>query len=194
MLARIGTWCFNNPWKALAGWIVGIVAVMGISGAVGPAFNDAFETPDSETAHGFAVLEEYFPGQAGGVNFGSVVFQAEQGVADPEVQRVMEEFFAEIETKGDAGDYSVLVSNHCNSVSSNIAVLTVNEPATFLSDLEDAAIRLDVNLRSGRAVCKASDTCNSAVVCSSRPKPMHAWANWKALFTISYRRLQQVRK
>jgi len=108
MLARIGTWCFNNPWKALAGWILGIVVVMGISGAVGPAFNDAFETPDSETARGFAVLEEYFPGQAGGVNFGSVVFQAEQGIDDPAVQAAMEEFFAEIETKGDAGDYSVV--------------------------------------------------------------------------------------
>jgi RND superfamily putative drug exporter len=131
MLARIGTWCFSNPWKALAGWIVGIVAVMGVSGAIGPAFNDAFETPDSETARGFAVLEEHFPGQAGGVNFGSVVFQAEQGIADPAVQEVMEEFFAEIEAKGDAGDYSVVSpyspfgAQQVNG-SGNVAYATVN--------------------------------------------------------------------
>ena len=108
MLARIGTWSFLHPWKVLGAWLLGIVAVFGIAGAVGPAFNDAFETPDSDTADGFAVLEEFFPGQAGSANTGSIVFRAEQGVADPVVQAAMEDFFAEVDDKGEPGQYSVV--------------------------------------------------------------------------------------
>lgn len=93
MLARIGKWCFENRRIALAAWIVLIVLVSALSGAMGAAFNDEFTTPDSDTADGFAVLEEYFPEQAGSVNTGSVVFKAEQGVSDPEVQAVMQEYF-----------------------------------------------------------------------------------------------------
>jgi len=93
MVARIGSWCFKNRGKTLVAWFIGLVLI-GLAASGGPTFNDAFEVPDSETADGFAVLDEYFPGQAGSVNTGSIVFQAEQGVNDPTVQATMEEFFS----------------------------------------------------------------------------------------------------
>ncbi len=95
MLASIGRWSFRHPWYALAIWIVALVGVGGAAGAIGSAFSATFEIPDSETADGFETLDEYFGGAGSGIP-GSIVFSAEQGVTDPEVQTAMSEMFAEV--------------------------------------------------------------------------------------------------
>lgn len=93
MIARIGRFCFINRRLTVGLWVLTVILVSVISGTVGDQFNDEFTTPDSDTADGFAVLDEYFPGQAGSVNTGSIVFQADQGIDDPEVVVVMSEYF-----------------------------------------------------------------------------------------------------
>ena len=76
-------------------WVVAIFVLSGISGAVGSDFSDSFDDFDSEATRGFDMLEEGFGGS--GETTGTVVFVAEDGVDDPQVQATMEEIFAGIE-------------------------------------------------------------------------------------------------
>ncbi len=61
---------------------------------IGSGFAGIREAPDSETADGFDVLDQYFGGIGTGLG-GEIVFTAPQGVDDPAVQAAMSEMFAE---------------------------------------------------------------------------------------------------
>jgi putative drug exporter of the RND superfamily len=63
-----------------------------VSGAVGNAFRDEFNLPDVESKTGFDILDDNFGGQGTGV-IGTVVFHADQGVDDPEVEAAMQALF-----------------------------------------------------------------------------------------------------
>ncbi len=93
MIARIGYWCYANRGKAVIAWIIAVIAFFALSGAAGSAFSNEFTSPDSESTDGFAMLQENFPEQGASINRGSIVFQADQGVDDPEVIAGMEELF-----------------------------------------------------------------------------------------------------
>ena len=92
MIARLGRLCFRRRRLVLALWIAVLLGVNALSGVVGTSFANAFAIPESESRDGFDVLEEHFPGV--GVEFGTIVFTADAGVDDPEVQAAMEEMFA----------------------------------------------------------------------------------------------------
>jgi RND superfamily putative drug exporter len=94
MLARVSGWCFDHRIAAVGLWLVGLVAVFGVAGTVGPAFSATSDVPDSDSADGFAVLEEHFPELGTGGKSGTIVFRAPQGVDDPEVTAAMGELFA----------------------------------------------------------------------------------------------------
>jgi putative drug exporter of the RND superfamily len=53
--------------------------------------------PDSDSAAGFAVLEEHFPELGTGGQSGTIVFRADQGVDDPAVVAAMERLFATVD-------------------------------------------------------------------------------------------------
>ena len=91
-LRRLGRFCYRRHWPVIIAWIVGIFVLGGIAGAVGDGYSDSFGDFESEATQGFDMLEEGF-GNAG-ENNGTIVFPAEQGVDDPEVQAAMEELFA----------------------------------------------------------------------------------------------------
>jgi len=95
LLRRLGRFCHRHHWAVLIVWIVGIFVLSGVSGAVGSDFSDSFDDFDSEATRGFDMLEEGFGGS--GETTGTVVFVAEDGVDDPQVQATMEEIFAGIE-------------------------------------------------------------------------------------------------
>ncbi|MEL7206753.1 MAG: MMPL family transporter, partial [Actinomycetota bacterium] len=92
MYQRLGQWCYRNWGRVLVLWLVVIVGVVGSSGAVGGAFDSSFEIPESESRDGFDALDEYFGG-AGNGQPGSIVFQTDLGVDDPEVMAMMSELF-----------------------------------------------------------------------------------------------------
>ncbi len=103
MYANLGRWCFDNPWKVIAGWAVIIVALVGSLGALGgPAYDSSFEIPDSESSSGFDVVNDYFGGFGGGQP-GSIVFEAEQGIDDPEVQTAMSAYIESIRAETGPG-------------------------------------------------------------------------------------------
>ncbi|WP_229022796.1 MMPL family transporter [Actinomarinicola tropica] len=59
-----------------------------VAGAAGNDFRDEFNLPDVESKVGFDILDESFGGEGTGI-VGTVVFRADQGVDDPEVQEAV---------------------------------------------------------------------------------------------------------
>ena len=92
-LARISAWCFDHRIAAIGLWVVGLAAVLGAAGAVGPSYDGVLDIPASDSADGFDVLEQHFPDLGVGGLSGTIVFRADQGVDDPEVTAAMEELF-----------------------------------------------------------------------------------------------------
>ena len=97
LIARLSGWCFDHRRAALGIWATALIVVFAAAGAIGPAFSASSEAPDSESADGFAVLNEYFGDLGTGGQSGTIVFSAEQGVDDPEVVAAMETLFAEVD-------------------------------------------------------------------------------------------------
>lgn len=104
-LRRLGRACYRHHWRVLGAWIAAIVLLGGVGNAIGTGYSDSFGDFDSEATRGFDLLEEGF-GAGGGENQGTIVFTAEQGVDDPEVQAAMTELFeqvADLEADGEIG-------------------------------------------------------------------------------------------
>ena len=93
LLGRISGWCFDHRGKAVGLWLVALLMIFGAAGAAGSRFSTSSSVPDSGSAAGFAVLKEHFPDLGTGGQSGTIVFQARQGVEDPEVKAAMEELF-----------------------------------------------------------------------------------------------------
>lgn len=92
--ARLGRFGFRRRWLTLGTWVAILVSVFVLVGTIGTSSDSSFSIPDSESKNGFVTLDEYFGGVGSGRS-GSIVFYAEQGVEDAEVQSAMTEMFAE---------------------------------------------------------------------------------------------------
>src|SRR5690242_9044116 len=64
-LARLAGWCYDHRRRVLAGWILVVVAIIGLSGAVGSAFQDNFTSGSSPSQRAQNLLAQRFPAQAG---------------------------------------------------------------------------------------------------------------------------------
>ncbi len=94
MFASLGRWCFRNRGKVAIGWLAALILGGVLTNAlIGTAYSTEFALPDVESKRGFDILEEHFAGSSAGSEGGTIVFYAEQGVNDPEVQAAMTEFF-----------------------------------------------------------------------------------------------------
>ena len=97
MFTKLARWCYRKPWQVIGAWVLILAAILGSVGAMGgPAFDNSFSVPDSESADGFDILTENFGGLGAGAN-GSVVFETALGVDDPAVVAVMTEYFDELQ-------------------------------------------------------------------------------------------------
>ena len=96
MFGRLGSWCFARRRTVVALWVLAVVVVGGASSAVGGSFGEEFDPPGFESSRGFDTLEEEFGGQGAGTT-GTIVFRADDGVADPEVKAAMEQLFERVE-------------------------------------------------------------------------------------------------
>jgi RND superfamily putative drug exporter len=94
VFSRLGTWCHDRRKLVLGLWLGVLVFGFAVSGAAGNAFRDEFNLPDVESKTGFDILDDNFGGQGTGV-VGTIVFQADQGVADPDVEAAMQALFDE---------------------------------------------------------------------------------------------------
>jgi RND superfamily putative drug exporter len=96
LFASLGRWCFRNRGKVALGWL-GVLALVGVlaNQVIGTAYSTEFALPDVESRRGFDILDEHFADSSAGGEGGTIVFRAEQGVTDPEVQAAMTAFFEE---------------------------------------------------------------------------------------------------
>jgi putative drug exporter of the RND superfamily len=95
MLKRLAEVCFRRRRRVLLVWVLGIVVLGAVMGAVGSGYRSDFTLPDVESKRGIDILDDQFGGQGAG-QVGNIVFVAERGVEDPEVRAVMEPFLAEV--------------------------------------------------------------------------------------------------
>jgi RND superfamily putative drug exporter len=95
VLSRLGRWCHDRRWLVVLLWVAVLFFGNAILSAAGGADTDAdFSLPNVESKRGTDILEDSFGGQGSGFG-GSIVFEADQGVDDPEVRSAMEGLFDE---------------------------------------------------------------------------------------------------
>ena len=90
--AKLGRFSFRRRWTVLGAWLTVLVVAFALAGSLGTANDSAFDIPASESKNGFETLDTYFGGLGSGWS-GSIVFRAEQGVADADVTATMTELF-----------------------------------------------------------------------------------------------------
>ena len=95
MWARLGRFSFRRRRYVLGAWITVLVVVFALVGSIGASSDSSFSIPDSESKSGFDTLDEYFGGLGSGRS-GTIVFRADQGIDDPDVQAAMTELFDEV--------------------------------------------------------------------------------------------------
>lgn len=93
--ARLGGHAYDRRAEVVLAWILVLIAVIFSVGVIGASTESSFDTPDSESARGFEILQDNF-GSAGSFLSGSVVFEAPAGVDDPAVVTTMTVIFDEI--------------------------------------------------------------------------------------------------
>ena len=92
---RLGSFAFRRRRTVLAAWVVVLVGTLVAVGSIGSSSESSFESPDSDSLAGFEILKENF-GAGGSFISGSIVFEAEQGVAASVVQVEMSALFDEV--------------------------------------------------------------------------------------------------
>jgi putative drug exporter of the RND superfamily len=94
-MRRLAEMCFRRRGRVLIAWVLGIMVLGGVSGAIGTGYRSDFTLPDVESKHGIDILKEHFGGQGAGIA-GNIVFQADQGVNDPQVRQTLEQFLGQV--------------------------------------------------------------------------------------------------
>ncbi len=131
MFFRLGAWCHDHGKTVVGSWVAIVIIGAVLAGTVGVAFREEFNLPASESRDGFDLLEEAFGGTGTNAT-GTIVFKAEQGVRDPEVQAEMEQLFAAV---GEQPGVLTVISPYSEAgsgqISENglIAYATVDMPA-----------------------------------------------------------------
>src|SRR5262245_48841449 len=96
MFSRLASWSHDHRKLVVVLWVAALVVGNGIASSIGDAYRQDFSLEGFESTDGFTLVESEFDDGSGSPQSGQIVFAAEQGVDDPEVQAAMEEMFAEV--------------------------------------------------------------------------------------------------
>jgi putative drug exporter of the RND superfamily len=95
MLERLAGWSYRRRWPMLGLWIAALIGFNFLASSAGGEYATDFSLPGAESQEAYDLLSERFPTESG--DNAQVVFRAEDGVDDPEVQASIESLLAEIE-------------------------------------------------------------------------------------------------
>jgi RND superfamily putative drug exporter len=96
-LARMARWSAGHRKTVLVAWVVGLVAVMGISNAVGTDYANSSSSGNTESQRATDLLKRDFPAQAGDTD--QIVLHATDGkVTDPAVRSRVAPMLAKVAT------------------------------------------------------------------------------------------------
>src|SRR5688572_5406647 len=96
MFSRIGTWCHDRRKLVVVLWLLLLFVGNGVASSIGDAYRQDFSLEGFESTDGFALVESEFSDGSGSPQSGQVVFEAEQGVDDPEVRAAMEKMLGQV--------------------------------------------------------------------------------------------------
>ncbi|HEY2398539.1 MAG TPA: MMPL family transporter [Solirubrobacteraceae bacterium] len=77
IVARLGQWASAHRRLTLVGWVVLLIASLGVSGAIGSNYSNSFSLPGTESQRALDLLKRDFPAQSGDSD--QVVFHARSG-------------------------------------------------------------------------------------------------------------------
>lgn len=108
LLARLGERSAKRPWRVLITFILSIVLLGGVAGAVGAGFTNEVRIGNTDSQKATDLLTSEFPQAAG--DTATLVFysDADAGVTDPEVQARLLETFEEIVDQEDVNSVTPL--------------------------------------------------------------------------------------
>jgi len=95
VLGRLAAFCYRRRGTVVAAWVAFLVGALALSAVVGGEFKTQFELPGSESQDAIDILESSGFADRTGAQ-GQIVFEAQQGVDDPQVREAMEAFFARV--------------------------------------------------------------------------------------------------
>ncbi|HJR44612.1 MAG TPA: MMPL family transporter [Actinomycetota bacterium] len=94
MLERIARFSYRRRWLTLLIWVIALVGFNVLQSTAGGEYSTDFSLPGADSQKAFDLLEERFPQVAG--ETADIVFKADQGVTDPDVQESMEGLFVRL--------------------------------------------------------------------------------------------------
>ena len=81
----LARWCYRHRVVVVLAWVVALVALGGVTRAVGTAYSDQFTLPGTESTKALNLLRSAFPTQAGDLD--QIVWHVDNGtVGDPAIQ------------------------------------------------------------------------------------------------------------
>ena len=95
MLERIARWSYRRRWAVVGIWIAALIGTNFLASSAGGEYSQDFSLPGAESQEAYDLLKERFPEFAG--ETADIVFKAEGGIDNPEVQARMEQLFTEIQ-------------------------------------------------------------------------------------------------
>jgi RND superfamily putative drug exporter len=96
-MRRLARFCYHHRRLVVGTWVLVLVGLIALANVAGGVFKVDFALPGSESQRAVDILEANGFGSRTGEQ-AQIVFEAQQGVDDPEVQATMEELFAAIPT------------------------------------------------------------------------------------------------
>ena len=96
MYSSLARSCYRHPWRVLAAWAMALAAVVTASVTAGASFGGAPSAADSDSGLGRAILAEHFDSGGNDIS-GTIVFLAEDGVADNKVRSALTGLFDEVD-------------------------------------------------------------------------------------------------
>ncbi len=97
MLIKLADLCYRRRRLVLLGWIISLFGVFALGGAFPAEYRANYQTPGAESSAAYALLGERFETQGG--DSVKVVFKADGGVDQPEVEAAIESLIAELEAE-----------------------------------------------------------------------------------------------
>jgi RND superfamily putative drug exporter len=76
-MMRMTRWCFEHRKTVVAGWLIALVAILGVSSIAGSKFNSNFNLPNTDSQAAVALLTKNFPAASGEGD--QIVIQAASG-------------------------------------------------------------------------------------------------------------------
>jgi len=140
MLERLARTMYRRRKAVLGVWIVALIGLFALSGAVGGAFKTEFKLPGTESQEAYDLLAKSKDFRTRQIQ-AQIVFKADQGVDDAEVEAAMEDFFAQVDEIPNVSVVSPYSDEGATQVSQNgeIAYAQLNMADQSAEDLKEVA-------------------------------------------------------